>query len=254
MIAEDLAPEWRDPLAILRSKWGEVPGGNDQRVSSRDLLSMDDRDLLDFWSTAVRRDTEGEGFGVRGWYHQLYMPLLAGKKCLDIGCGFGISTVTFARAGARLTFVDIIQDNVIVVKRLCRILGIEASFLYMKSLSDLQKLPDDFDVVLAIGSLINAPLSFVKQEVDAILPHLVDGGRWLHFAYPKSRWLREGSLPYAEWGKKTDGERTPWMEYHDLEKMRFLFSSVHARLMFECEWHNQDFNWFDFEVHRDKRS
>jgi hypothetical protein len=40
------------------------------------------------------------------------------------------------------------------------------------------------------------------------------------------------------------------MEYHDLEKMNFLFSDVNARLLFECEWHDHDFNWFDFQIHR----
>ena len=244
------ATNWHDTVWLVREKWAEVPSGDQRRIFSEDLLGMTDRDLEAFWSDAVRQDTEGEGFGRRGWYHALYSPQLAGKKCLDVGCGLGISSLMFARAGARVTFVDIVEDNVRVVERLCRIFGLEASFLHIASLDDLGALPDDFDAILALGSLHHAPLSVVKQEVDVLLPHLRDGGRWLHLTYPRARWFREGSLPFSQWGKKTDGERTPWAEYHDLDKMHFLFSDVDARLRFGCEWHNQDFNWFDFEIHR----
>jgi hypothetical protein len=46
----------------------------------------------------------------------------------------------------------------------------------------------------------------------------------------------------------TDGPGTPWMEYHDWEKLVYLFSPTPIEPTFECEWHNHDFNWFDFRV------
>ena len=45
-----------------------------------------------------------------------------------------------------------------------------------------------------------------------ILPHLKPGGHWIELCYPQQRWIREGRLPFTEWGKVTDGERTPWVE------------------------------------------
>jgi hypothetical protein len=94
--------------------------------------------------------------------------------------------------------------------------------------------------------LINAPFEVIRAEVQELIKHLKVGGRWLHFAYPKCRWEREGSLPFHVWGTRTDGPGTPWMEWYDGEKMLRLFEPHKVELLFTREWHNSDFNWFDF--------
>jgi 2-polyprenyl-3-methyl-5-hydroxy-6-metoxy-1,4-benzoquinol methylase len=237
-----------DPLAILRRKWGEVPSGNDLRQHSSDLLKKDDATILEEFDRARRQDTDGTGWGVRGWFHDLYRSFMPGRKLLDIGCGMGISTITFAEMGARVTFTDIIAENTELVRRICQIKGIKADVVWIERFEDFDRLPCDFDLVTALGSLINAPLAVTRQEIEHIKPRLKSGGRWLHFSLPKARWVREGPLPYAEWGEHTDGPGTPWMEYHDREKMEWLFAPSKIRILFECEWHNNDFNWFDFEI------
>lgn len=239
---------WHKPFEILRRKWQIVPSGNDLRQSSTELLRESDTNLLAHWERAKAFDTEGEGFGVRGWYHNLYRAFMPGKKVLDIGCGMAISTLCFAEMGAVLTFVDIVAENVQLVERLCKLKGITAQFMYMENVDSLRTLDKDYDVVTAIGSLINAPLEVVKSEVDELKCHLKAGGRWLHLAYPKSRWLRDGSPPPKKWAEMTDGPGTPWMEWHDKEKLQFLFEPSQIRFLFDCKWHNQDFNWFDIEL------
>jgi 2-polyprenyl-3-methyl-5-hydroxy-6-metoxy-1,4-benzoquinol methylase len=232
----------------LRKKWGTIPSGNDLRQDSAHLLTLSDAELLQQWERARAHDTQGAGFGIRGWYHELYRSFMPGRKVLDIGCGMGISTIAFAEMGAALTFVDIISNNVRLVERLCAIKGIQAQFLYMSGLRAIDALDSDYDVVTALGSLINAPLDFTKLEVRSIKKHLRPGGRWLHFAYPKSRWIREGSVDFTKWGEMTDGPGTPWMEYHDRDKIKWLFEDSQIQILFECEFHNSDFNWFDIEV------
>ncbi len=37
------------------------------------------------------------------------------------------------------------------------------------------------------------------------LKHWPVGGRWIELAYPKSRWVRDGKMPFDRLGKKTDG-------------------------------------------------
>jgi SAM-dependent methyltransferase len=234
---------------ILRKKWREIPSTEKERAESQDLLRLGDVELLAAWDAAYRSCSAGHGYGHRGWYHDLYRDKLSGRKVLDLGCGFGISTIHFAEHGARLTFSDIVEDNVKLVQRVCAIKRIEADFLYIDTHASFAKLPDDYDFVLAIGSLINSPLPFTREEVQAVLPHLRRPGRWLHFGYPKTRWTREGSLPFAEWGNRTDGPGTPWMIYHDREAIDYLFSPERYEVVFECEWHNSDFNWFDIRVH-----
>jgi hypothetical protein len=46
----------------------------------------------------------------------------------------------------------------------------------------------------------------------------------------------------------TDGLGTPWMVYHNKPEIEALFGSSKIRFLFECEWHNNDFNWFDLEL------
>lgn len=238
-----------DPLGTLRRKWDELPVGRG-RVHSSQMLAMSDEDLVAMWELAWAADTQGLGFGHRGWYQQLYRDLVTGSRLLDVGCGFALDSLAFAKMGARVTFTDIISDNVAVVKRLCDILGITADFLVIEDLASFNRLPNDFDIVTSLGSLINAPLDFSIKEVTAIKPHLRAGGRWLHFAYPKARWLHEGSNPLWRWGEGTDGPRTPWMEWHDADKVRRLFGDSEIRILFDCEFHQQHFNWFDIELVR----
>jgi len=103
--------------------------------------------------------------------------------------------------GARVTFVDIIPENVELVRRLCQIKRISAKFLSINRFEDLDELPT-FDVVAAIGSLINTPLAVTRIEVEALKMHLRQGGRWLHLAYPKTRWEHEGRMPFSRWGEQ----------------------------------------------------
>jgi 2-polyprenyl-3-methyl-5-hydroxy-6-metoxy-1,4-benzoquinol methylase len=242
--------QWKDPLSILRRKWSEVPGDVSTRVRSEDLLALSDDLLLAIWEDMVERDTEGSGFGVRGWYHVLYRDLLSEAKVLDIGCGLGISTVRFAELGARVTFVDIVESNIEVVRRVCQLKGLHADFCYMDSLHSLDRLPLDFDFVTALGSLIHAPLDLARDEVNSIVRHLRNDGRWLHFAYPESRWRRDGRPPLYAWGRMTDGPGTPWAEWHDREKVISLFPDHDVNVLFDCEWHDGDFNWFDLKITR----
>lgn len=210
-------------------------------MRSSDLLTWNDQRLASHWQSV--RDADSK-FSDRGWYHELYREFLKGKKVLDIGCGFGISSITFAQFGAHVTFVDIVETNVKLCERVCTALGIQANFLVMRNSKSLRELPMDYDVVTAIGSLHHAPSDYIKAEVSEIVPHLKLGGRWLQFAYPFARWKKEGSLPFDQWGKKTDGEDTPWAEPYDTEKLEKLLAPATFENMLYCEWHNQDFNWF----------
>jgi SAM-dependent methyltransferase len=242
--------DWNAPYDRLRQRWTIIPAGPATRLDAAALAELPDDQLLDTWQASLARASTGPGYGIRGWYHDLYRDQLRGLKVLDVGCGFAISSLHFAEHGARLTFTDIASENVRVVERLCALKSVAANFLYIEDEGSFAALPYDFDVVLALGSLINAPLYVIRDEIQAILPHLKNGGRWLHFAYPKARWERDGRVSFLEWGNFTDGPGTPWMEYHDLEKIEFLFTPSRVETLFDCEWHNHDFNWFDLLVRR----
>lgn len=235
----------RESFDWLRKKWGEVPAGR-ARARTADMLELSDSDLLGAWSAIHRDSTQGPGFRIRGWYQTLYTDVFRDRKLLDFGCGLAIDTLWYAAQGARVTFVDIVEANVRIVERLCRLRNIrDAAFYYLEDLSSLDDLREDYDVIYCCGSLINAPLIVTALEAETLLKRLPVGGRWIELGYPKGRWEREGSHPFNRWGEKTDGEGTPWMEWHDLAKVRGFLAPAQFEVVLELEFHDGDFNWFD---------
>jgi 2-polyprenyl-3-methyl-5-hydroxy-6-metoxy-1,4-benzoquinol methylase len=238
--------DWEQPFDTLRNKWGEVPTTRAGRIKTTELLKLSDEDLLKEWSCCRLDITTGTEFGHRGWYHVLYSDILKGKKVLDVGSGFAIDSITYAQNGAKVTFVDIVQDNLRVVKRLCDLLHItNVEFLFLRDIDSLKELASDYDVIYAAGSLHHAPSDIIKPEAKELLKHLKYGGRWIQLAYPYSRWLNEGKLPFDKWGKKTDGVGTPWTEWYDVSKLLKLLEPAKFDVVFCQEFHDNAFIWFD---------
>jgi len=246
MSAVNWDPKDGNTFPELRNKWKTVPSAFG-RVTTTDLQTMSDEDLITYWREQVKLSTTGDSFSARGWYHELYKPILKGKKVLDVGAGLGYDTLTFAQHGAEVTLLDIVPENVEITTRLAGLLGVKkrARSFWMEDITTLNQLSDDYDVIWCQGSLIHAPFDFVREEIQAILAHLPVGGRWIELAYPKERWIREGSLPFDEWGEKTDGQGTPWAEWYDLNKLQRALAPAQFDTIFAFNFRDDEFNWFD---------
>jgi carbamoyltransferase len=240
----DKQSNWKTPFEVLRRKWHEVPAG-DQRHTTKELSKLTDQEFLEQWFRFRDEATTGAAFAIRGWYHMLYKDLLRQKKVMDVGSGLGIDGITFAQHGANVTFVDIVESNLVVLQRLCRLLGVtNVNFCYLETLTSLTMLPTDYDVIWCQGSLINAPFEVIHPEAQELLKHLLVGGRWIELAYPKERWERDGRLPFERWGERTDGG-APWVEWYDLNKVMAILSPVKFDVVLYFNFHNDEFNWFD---------
>jgi 2-polyprenyl-3-methyl-5-hydroxy-6-metoxy-1,4-benzoquinol methylase len=237
---------WERPYETLRRKWVEVPVTTLGRMKTTDLLTLPDQRLLEQWEAARREITTGTEFAHRGWYHELYAGGMRGKKILDVGSGFAVDSITFAQHGGQLTFVDLVETNLKVLERLCHIKGIEgARFHVLETVDSLKVLDTDYDVIMAMGSLHNAPVDVMKPEYQELIRHLKVGGRWLQLAYPKSRWIRDGKPPFPKWAEMVDGPGTPWEEWYDLPKLLSMFEPARFEVVLYQEFHDSDFNWFD---------
>jgi SAM-dependent methyltransferase len=236
-------------LETLRAKWITIPFSADGRAHTTDLAGLDDAGLLQQWEKARQATVEGERLNyMRGWYQLVYRDWCRGRKIIDIGCGLGIDGIHFAEHGAKVTFIDIAESNVELVRRICRLKGIEqaCSFLVMKDIDDLAKLDRDYDAVMGFGSLMHAPFEVMKPELDLLVACLKEeGGRFIMNAYPKARWVREGCLPFDQWGVKTDGEGTPWAEWYDAGKLIEALKPARFELVYYCEYRKGDMNCID---------
>ena len=234
---------------LLRRKWIEVPGGLMDRVETNALLGLSARELRDYWTVVWSEASLGPAHAVCGWYHGLYAEIFRGKRVLEIGSGMGIDGLHFIKAGARWHFADIVQSNLDLIARELDAFGLTCEgFTWLRDLASIDALPGGFDFIYAQGSLINLPFALAREETLRLVRHLRPGGRWIEPFYPKERWEREGALPFAAWGAKTDGERTPWMEWYDLARLRQRFDPVGVRELLAFNFHHEDFNWFDLVI------
>jgi hypothetical protein len=236
-------------LARSRDKWRELPAGSETlgRVFAADLMALDDASLMERWQ---RMSRTAEASDDRGWFYRLYADTFRGRNVVEVGSGFGIDGVHFLAQGARWTFCDIVPDNLAVIRRVVDKLGYtdRARFFPVDDWHDFAKLPETYDAVWAIGSLHHAPFETARVQALDLLRHLQPGGRWIELTYPYERWLREGAEAFSEFGKRTDGERTPWAEWYDLQKVKRRLFPVRTETVLDFTFGGGNFGWVDLRV------
>lgn len=232
-------------LAPYREKWREVPGGDDvdARRFSADLLALPDGEFLALWNGQAAQRVAG----VIGWIGPLYRDFFAGRRVLELGSGMGLDGLRFASQGAHWTFADIAADNLEVIERVARLKSLDITTHLIGDDLSFDALADGFDAVLACGSLHHVPFEMARRECRNVLGKLKPDGRWLELVYPRQRWIREGSPAFDRWGKMTDGDRTPWAEWYDAEKLRRRLAPAEFATILDFNFHNDDYCWLDFE-------
>jgi SAM-dependent methyltransferase len=210
------------------------------------MLQLPIEEVWDLWRS-TRHQASVADYAHRGWYYTLYKDTFRGKRILDVGSGFGHDGITFAMAGARVTFLDIAETNLALVRRLCEYQHVEGvDFFLMADIPSLRALRDQYDVIWCGGSLLHIPFELARQEARELRKHLNVGGRWIELAYPKERWERDGRLSFEQWGHKTD-RGAPWVEWYDLEKVLARVGAEQFRVVLSFNFHDDEFVWFDLE-------
>jgi SAM-dependent methyltransferase len=186
--------------------------------------------------------------GEIGWLGSLYGDTFRGRRVLELGSGLGFDGIRFARQGASWTFADIVADNLAVIRRVAALKGLtEVAFHLIGDDLSFDALPPGFDAIWVFGSIHHVPFEIARREALAALERLKPGGRWLELVYPRERWLREGAPPFEQWGRLTDGERTPWAEWHDIEKVRQRLFPAPFRTVLDFEFCSNNYRWLDLE-------
>jgi ubiquinone/menaquinone biosynthesis C-methylase UbiE len=83
-----------------------------------------------------------------------------GKKVLEVGCGIGTDTINFARAGARVTAVDLSDESLSLAKQRAKIFNLEqnVSFYHANSEELSSSVPvEPYDLVYSFGVIHHTP-------------------------------------------------------------------------------------------------
>jgi SAM-dependent methyltransferase len=203
---------------------------------------MSDSDLLTWWKQQFEAAR-----AFRGWYWDLYADALSGQRVLEIGSGLGFDAVHLAMRGASVTCCDIAPSNLEIVRRVADVHGFSINTLHIDGLSAFKRAPQ-VDVVWAIGSIHHMPFAEAREESIAVLERLKPGGRWIELSYPRERWVRDGAPTYQQWGKMTDGERTPWVEWYDVEKLKERLHPWRVEAVMERKFESDAYVWMDCRV------
>ncbi len=111
----------------------------------------------------------------------------AGKRVLEIGCGIGTDTISFARAGARVTAVDLSERSLTMARRRAEVYGVDVRFLA----ADAERLSDvvpvePYDLVYSFGVLHHTPHPDVA--LAQVRRYLQPGGTLKLMMYHRRSW------------------------------------------------------------------
>jgi 2-polyprenyl-3-methyl-5-hydroxy-6-metoxy-1,4-benzoquinol methylase len=158
--------EWNavsDLQERIKHWWNSNPYtyGLSSRGRYRDVGDVSDRDLdREFFARYMRKvrkhfdDAQRPGQPLASRF--IDYESLRDKKVLDIACGFGWATVEMARAGARVTAIDVTPRAIEATRQHLSTEGLRADLHVM----DAQQIEFDagtFDFVLAWGCLMHMP-------------------------------------------------------------------------------------------------
>ena len=112
-----------------------------------------------------------------------------GKQVLEIGVGLGSDLIRFARAGAKVTGIDLTEHAVQLVRRRLELEGLAGNV----QTADAENLPfadESFDLVYSWGVLHHTPDTerAVREAIRVVRP----GGRLCVMLYARHSWVSYG--------------------------------------------------------------
>jgi 2-polyprenyl-6-hydroxyphenyl methylase/3-demethylubiquinone-9 3-methyltransferase len=105
-------------------------------------------------------------------YFEAQLGPFAGKRVLDVGCGGGILAEDLARAGARVTGVDVSAVTLELARRHAQEIGLAID--YRHGFAEEMSFDGEFDIVFAVDSLEH--VDDLDRTLSAIARALVPGG------------------------------------------------------------------------------
>jgi len=131
----------------------------------------------------------------------------SGKKVLEVGCGIGTDTINFARAGAKVTAVDLSDESLAVARRRAEVYGLaERIRFYQADVEELgAQIPvEQYDLVYSFGVIHHTPRP--RRAIDEIKRFLGPDSVFKIMVYHRYSWKVFWIICAYGWGAfgKTD--------------------------------------------------
>lgn len=126
-------------------------------------------------------------------------PACKGKRVLEVGCGIGTDTMNFARAGARVTAVDLSAESLAMARKRAEVFGLSERIQFLEANVERlsESLPlEPYDLIYSFGVLHHTP--HPDAALRALRPYLAPEGTLKLMMYHRRSWkvlwllLREG--------------------------------------------------------------
>jgi 2-polyprenyl-3-methyl-5-hydroxy-6-metoxy-1,4-benzoquinol methylase len=117
-------------------------------------------------------------------------PSVKGKKVLEIGCGLGVSTVNFAKAGAKkVTAVDLSEKSLEIAKKHAQSCGVADTIeFYHGNAEELSKIipAEQYDLIFSFGVIHHTP--HPEKVLEELRSFLHPGGKIKLMVYNRRSW------------------------------------------------------------------
>lgn len=118
-----------------------------------------------------------------------------GKRVLEVGCGIGTDTMSFAKSGARVTAVDVSEKSLGVAKERARVYGVEDRVqFFFGNAEELTRFvpPEPYDLIYSFGVIHHTPR---PERVLEQLQHYAAAGTTVKImVYHRRSWKVYGIL------------------------------------------------------------
>ena len=112
-----------------------------------------------------------------------------GKKVLEIGCGIGTDTISFARAGAQVTAVDLTEKSLEVARQRAKVFGFDDRIRFLQA--NAEKLSETvpverYDLVYSFGVIHHTP--HPDRVLDEVRKYVGPGSTVKIMVYNRWSW------------------------------------------------------------------
>ena len=113
----------------------------------------------------------------------------SGKRVLEVGCGIGTDTISFARAGAMVTAVDLSEKSLDLARERARAYGLESRIRFCQA--DAERLAEAvpaeaYDLVYSFGVIHHTPQP--RRAVDALRAFMSAHSELRAMIYARNSW------------------------------------------------------------------